>query len=364
MALKVTEIRELTGLRFFAAFHVVLFHQIFLLGTATEDLPQWVRNVISHGDAAVTLFFILSGFILSYVYIEKEELRCNSKTFFRARLSRIYPLYLLGIVMDLPRGIMQFLSDNTLGIAWAKIIFSLTGHLTMLQSWIPRITPSWNPPGWSLSTEMFFYLAFPFIAPKIFRLKKLSFLILFVWLVPAAIYLLLWRGSHLNLEEGQLATFWRSFPLLRLTDFIAGICLGKWFISKDGTAGKSTSVFFWLLLVFGIIAVAYNPDFPRGLWVRPVLLPVFSAMIIYLAKNKIYGRVFFTNPLSYALGNASYALYILHVPWLFYLNHLRELFGMGYGIGFFALYLTTSIFLSVFAYTYIEKPAQKYFRRP
>ena len=367
MAKQVTEIRELTGLRFFAAFHVVLFHQLFLLGPANAELPQWVKNIISHGDAAVTFFFILSGFILSYVYIENGQLKGNNKKFFRARFSRIYPLYLLGIAMDLPRGILQFLSDNTLAVAWAKILFSLIGHVTMIQSWIPRITPSWNPPGWSLSTEMFFYLSFPFIAPVIFRLDKTKLLFIVSWILPALIYLLLWKGAGMDVEEGQLATFWRSFPLLRLTDFIAGICLGKWFAERNSEvtikSQATSSIYFWLLLICGVVAVAVNPEWPRGIWVRLVLLPIFTGMIYILAKGKICGSELFTNSVSHSLGNASYALYVLHVPWLFYMNHLRSSLGMEYGVGFFILYLSTTVLLSVFAYKYIEMPAQKFFRR-
>jgi len=67
-----SQISILTGIRFFAAFHVVLYHNLFLFGEeAIESIPSLIYSFIQKGEAAVSFFFILSGFILTYVYRDK-----------------------------------------------------------------------------------------------------------------------------------------------------------------------------------------------------------------------------------------------------------------------------------------------------
>src|SRR5258708_9253144 len=77
----------LTSVRFFAAFHVVIFHfqamQIFIG-------PVWFQKLSSIGYVGVSFFFVLSGFILVYTYAGRPLVL---KNFWRARFARIYPAY-------------------------------------------------------------------------------------------------------------------------------------------------------------------------------------------------------------------------------------------------------------------------------
>src|SRR5467141_2329448 len=86
----------LTSLRFFAAFHVVIFHfqamQIFIG-------PAWFQKLSSIGYAGVSFFFVLSGFILVYTY---EGRPMVLKNFWRARFARIYPAYAFSLLVTAP----------------------------------------------------------------------------------------------------------------------------------------------------------------------------------------------------------------------------------------------------------------------
>lgn len=92
------ELRALTGSRFVAALAVLLFHNVRF-----ESGPQWSNRLISHVGKSVLIFFVLSGFILTYTYLDDaRRKRFNLRSFFLARVARIYPVYLLGLVIALP----------------------------------------------------------------------------------------------------------------------------------------------------------------------------------------------------------------------------------------------------------------------
>ncbi|HVE66393.1 MAG TPA: acyltransferase, partial [Thermoanaerobaculia bacterium] len=150
----------LTGLRFVAAMAVVLYHvpmKPFASETATR--------LTAYGYLGVSLFFVLSGFILTYTYIDPHTgaLRGSVRDFWWARVARIYPVYLIALLLSLP----IFLIFRVLVAApAARPPALLSAALTplLLQAWWPTTATQWNTPGWSLSVELFFYALFPFAA--------------------------------------------------------------------------------------------------------------------------------------------------------------------------------------------------------
>ena len=107
-----SRLEALTGLRFLAAFHVLIFHAG--LGQL-PGVPVWIQNVAGHADLSVSLFFVLSGFILTYNYFDRERgCRVADQQFWAARLARIYPIYLLGLVIAIPLLLREIsLNDRT-----------------------------------------------------------------------------------------------------------------------------------------------------------------------------------------------------------------------------------------------------------
>ena len=119
----------LTGLRFFAAFAVVIYH---FTGPALTGWPTPLVNIAGSGFVAVSLFFLLSGFILSYNYLDPNgAMRGTKRSFYSSRFARIYPAYLLAFLVAAPTNIPWTLRVNHLTVAIAKLLFGSTLVLTL-----------------------------------------------------------------------------------------------------------------------------------------------------------------------------------------------------------------------------------------
>jgi peptidoglycan/LPS O-acetylase OafA/YrhL len=217
---------SLTGLRFIAAFMVVLLH------FGNPPAPHLVHNIISQGFVAVSLFFILSGFILTYNYIDTEgRLKTGKREFMLARFSRIYPAYLLGFVIYAPFALKEIAAIDAHS-PWVNTTYFAVAALGLVQSWSTSTALVWNSPAWSLSAEAFFYLLFPFVAPLIVRLNGRSLLLagLLFWLASMAAFFVHQLHPHFD------RNFWVFNPLLRLPEFLLGIVLGKFWLTRKSSA--------------------------------------------------------------------------------------------------------------------------------
>ena len=145
----------LTGLRFFAAAWVFAYHFLVL---TVADAPWWTARLQNAGHAAVSLFFVLSGFVLAYNYAAPlADRRVTRARFWWLRLARVWPLYVLVALVEVPLALHA-------GVAPARIGAATAADVVGLQAWIPAITFVGNTPGWSVSVELFFYVAFPWLA--------------------------------------------------------------------------------------------------------------------------------------------------------------------------------------------------------
>src|SRR5262245_64525516 len=92
----------LTSLRFFAAFVVVAFHYN---PDRFVNMPEFFRSWLETGYEAVTFFFVLSGFIMSYMYSDfgsEQPRKINLRSFFVARFARLAPAFYLALLIALP----------------------------------------------------------------------------------------------------------------------------------------------------------------------------------------------------------------------------------------------------------------------
>lgn len=154
-------IPALTSLRGIAAWWVVIYHFREYLPTGC---PEWLRGLTAQGYLAVDLFFILSGFVLALNYAEGfNDSLAGAASFYRRRFARIYPLHFVMLMLFLlnPLAVTLFsASGNTSQYPWDYFILSLF----LVQNWGFSTGLAWNVPAWSISTEMFAYLLFPFAA--------------------------------------------------------------------------------------------------------------------------------------------------------------------------------------------------------
>jgi peptidoglycan/LPS O-acetylase OafA/YrhL len=304
----------LTGLRFFAALHVVAYHALRPVLVDAADPPS---RFLANGAASVTLFFVLSGFILTWVYAGRET-PIDRRAFFVARFARIAPVYWLALLLVLPLGLLARLKGivhDPLG----PVSFVLV--LTGTQAWIPEAALRWNPPAWSLSCELFFYALFPWLAAALFRVRApravhvgavawalgVSLPLLYLALDPDGL------GNPRIVDETPWLQAVKLNPLARLPDFIVGVVAGRLFIE-----GLRVPAVLGAAALAAALLAASSGWLPGLTLHNGVLAPLFAATLLWLAAprdrvGRLLSSLLSRRPLL-ALGEASYALYLLHVP--------------------------------------------------
>ncbi len=357
----------LTGLRAVAALLVVLFHYKYIvpgLGQSSEPAAR----VIQSGFVGVSLFFVLSGFILTYTYLDDSaSLRGSWSDFLFARFARVYPVYLFALLIALPIFIDISLV-HPVGVMKLKDTIR-TAFLTplLLQGWTPKRAWMWNGPGWSLSAEAFFYLLFPVIGVWISRqsAKRLVFVALVACaaiVIPPLVFIASRPGGFQAVtvsSYGPWVAFLKFSPLIHLPQFVIGIVTGVAFIRRGETPGMMG----WLsLAIVAVLAVtlAVSHRIPYLLLQGGLLAPLFAVAIYTLAHGRGIVCALLARPLMVRMGEASYALYLLHMTlsWYFTVGlrsigwpRIEAWAGLA---GFVAIALA----ISFAVYAFVERPAR------
>jgi len=315
----VPTIRALTGLRIVAALWVVLFHFRPLIWQASPRLEDDLAPLFDAGAQGVDLFFILSGFVLTWNYLDRMGPCWSTRAslhFLWLRLSRVLPIYLV-----------------TMHIAAAWIIFTLhvgdvpspdadkltainyVRQLFMVQLWFEPFfdRTSWDGPAWSISAEWLAYLVFCVLAVVIFRIAAVSrartlFMLAFLAALPPTVLLL---GS------GVLYTPWSWLPRI-IAQFIAGAlaCAAVRRLRLGDTARRGAG-YLSVLLVLTMVALLYYFD------ARPVagmvdsgglVALMFMPLVVTLAIGVgVLPTLLSTRLLVYG-GQISFSLYMIHEP--------------------------------------------------
>lgn len=369
-------LHALTGVRFLAALHVVAFHY-----APREGLPAWLDRFLSAGSHSVTLFFILSGFILAYSYLGAQQApQVEPRAFWAARFARVYPVYLLGLVLMAPPwldGVRRAAGALRPEALWDIVPVGVAA-LTLTQAWVPEVACVWNCPGWSLSVEALFYLLFPVLCLPVVRaapgglwragaatLAGTAVLVL-LWLGVAG-----WRDAHPAPPFG--ADTWLKVaaynPLLRLPQFLLGIVLGRLFslrVKAGLGAGPAASAQAWVAAAASVALLA-APLSETALAFRDLaLMPVYALLLWSLAYGEGPMAWLLSRAWAVRLGEASYGLYILHNPLYFYLRMVDHRSGAGLAASspwvFFAGYVAVSAAASIGVFLWLEEPARHWLR--
>jgi peptidoglycan/LPS O-acetylase OafA/YrhL len=294
------DLRRITFLRFVAAFAVVVFH-------FGRDCPSlaWGSSLWAVANSTTTFFFLLSGFILACVYGQRAD--WTHTAFYVARCARILPLYLLA---TLPAATWLWWHG---GIQWPE--FALVTLL--LQAWVPGYSVSVvNPPGWSLSVEVFFYLLFPFALAATMRIGSSAVLIagmVVVWAANQCLHALLLQLARTREFGPWLWDAVNFHPLGHLATFVAGM-LGGLLYLRHGERCRRVAP---LLVGAGLAAlVALAASCPPLLAYRHngLFAPLFYLIVLGVAAGDArWFGVLAIRPLQ-LLGEISYGVYILQVP--------------------------------------------------
>ena len=337
-------LRALTGIRFFAAMQVVMFHFGASFAMRSPRI-QFMGRFLANGWIAVSLFFILSGFILSYTYTNRFDTPRGKRHFWEARFARIYPVYLLSLLLNLP-----FRGSLTVG--------SGLSVLTMVQAWNP-VRPTWaqawNAPAWTLSVEMFFYVLFPFLLPRIERFSDFMLKITFVVLLLLIVF------GHTAVPEWIEPLSQRIYvpmPMFRLPEFLLGMILGLLFI-RNGEGERGPIDTYVSLIAIGAILFSAHDK-----WLSLIIVP-FAALIYNLAASRSRVAYALAGNTFVLLGGASYAIYLLQVPVRSWVHAAftgeKDLKSQHGGVDAF-LSPILLIGISVAVFLYYEDPIRRAFR--
>ena len=305
-------IDQLTFTRFIAIIIVIFFHGGggVYLQTLNKFLPS---ALLVSSTTSVTYLYVLSGFVMSLVYYRPQEKFTVGK-YWTSRILRLYPLYIISFLL-----VCYYYIDGIAKVKPQKILV----NVFVLQAWWPRYAQSFNYAAWSMTVEFFFYALFPFFTMWAYRqsTKKLIIVSVALWAVTQIIHNILWVGYYP--DEGNFLIY---FPLFHLSSFILGAVSGIWFLREGRdqpiTTRTSLSVLLGSVLLVSvyIIISSKNTWFPNGMELMTGLLaPLLVVTIIALALDKSLLSKIFNHPTLVSLGDTSYGLYILHVPfiWLF-----------------------------------------------
>ncbi len=277
-------------------------------------------NFFGLAGAGVSVFFVLSGFLMVYNYFGKELGTVSIKSnFYNAvkKISKLYPLHLIMLFPMLVLALYTLLKDFSLLGFLKEIILPLTSNLLLVQSWIPIRSYyfGFNGVAWYLSVTLFLYFVFPWFLKKIktgCSKKKAVVLIVAVFVVQ----ILSAIGFERLLPE-QTNWFTYIFPIYRAGDFFAGACLGYIFLSENKKAEsgkfKATVIEILAILFFaGICAVEKYVALPESLKYSVVFLPGSMLLVYVLAKEKGAISSFLSLKPVVEFGNLSTYTFLIH----------------------------------------------------
>jgi peptidoglycan/LPS O-acetylase OafA/YrhL len=333
---------------------VILHHltgRKMLLDEWNRSLPAAAQSLMRGGYLAVQTFFLLSGFVLALSYANTRWNRKSLTRFVVARFARIYPAYLLSLVLISWFAIEFVMKAGHSAVEKATV---LGDYAFVLQGWrSPSV--GWNTPAWSLSCEFFFYACFPLLLVWLGRCG-----IGRIWVALAACMV-----TPIALAHAGVPVFWK--PVHHLADFVAGIAAARFYRAMERSSAATKTIGFWLS-AGAVVAGAGFIVFPHifdGTMVNlnTALRPVNMSLLIGLATGGGFlVRLLSTETAEY-LGKVSYSMYILHIPLLWWYSEYTT-FHWGSAppawVGF--LFVAVVIVVSIGAYEFVEVPANRWIR--
>lgn len=353
---------EIDGLRFVAISSVVLFHINWFICEKSANITfaslyirSQINNILAHGHLGVELFFVISGFILSYPfasYYLKNTKKPKLKEYFIRRLTRLEPPYLISMLV-------LFFALIAMGKhSFNELIPRLIASATYTHNifYAPEL-PMINCVAWSLEIEIQFYVLAPLLT-SIFMVRKsalrriiIVLLILFFIIIQSTI----------------------NLPFKSLLDYIQYFLIG--FILTDLVISKHQFCFGNIhTILLGVVSLVYifavDPNYifgnsSIGSYLYKIMLCIFIFVFNYsILFGKSWKKIFSFKILT-VIGGMCYSIYLLHYPVISALGNplVKNIkYVSQYSLYWFLccfLLITAILFISCVFYKLIEQPCMK-----
>jgi peptidoglycan/LPS O-acetylase OafA/YrhL len=384
------QISGITALRLFAALTVIIGHiemmkKVFGFSTLWYDLNNiytaapleyiwqgkmhWSAPLISHlGFNAVVFFFVLSGFLITHVLISetKKTSTFSIRKFYWRRAVRIWPLYLMLIGFAFLAGAIDWsLFNYPNSFDWHEHqLFFTASHILFSPNVALLFIPSIGMLGhlWSIGVEEHFYLFWPWLLRKIKQNKNSILIFGAFWMVSKIVVKLLVIRFHLPLQPLALYLILNKFECMALGGYLA-------FVFHDNSSLVKSFIFRHLnkLLFFNVLIFALSAYCLPEQWANFNYLFVSSLSGLFIFKvSQTNERHWLNHNWLTQLGNASYAIYIVHFPIVlavinvFFYNKQSHLFSGLEDLQLYSMVIFLSITLGMSLHRCIEVPLKRF----
>jgi peptidoglycan/LPS O-acetylase OafA/YrhL len=321
----------LTGVRALAAYLVFISHYDYVFD---EGFPHFVQRFFHEFHIGVTVFFVLSGFLITYRYYNSFHLTKNwFKQYLKNRVARIYPMYFL-----LTTGVFiyyYFTHDTGITKNFPSPLLLYGMNVLFVRGFFSQLWDTGIGQGWSLTVEECFYFSAPFVFYIAIKYKKFYVQPLAITALGFVLVLTCrnmdWYGFFGNFTFMMLYTF-----LGRCFEFFVGIQLALFMLNKGFNRTnklKYTYIGFLLIFVFvGIMATLPIPknwvaglQNPWGIILNNYFIAASIALFFYglLTEQTVFKKLL-ANPFVELLGKASYIFYLIHLGYM--ANYIRHSF--------------------------------------
>ncbi|HEU4362974.1 MAG TPA: acyltransferase [Mycobacterium sp.] len=368
---KIDEIRALTGLRIIAAVWVVLFHFRPLLCEAAPGFGDALAPVLNCGAQGVDLFFILSGFVLTWNYLDRMGSSLSVRAtvhFLWLRLARVWPIYLVTLHLAM----LWVLFTLHVGHVPSPEVSQLTAtsyvrQVLLVQLWFQPYFDgsSWDGPAWSISAEWLAYLLFGLLVLVIYRMAQVTSARSLTWLaIVASLPPLL-----LLLTSGQFYTPWSWLPRI-VMQFTAGAlaCAAVRRLRLTDRARRNAGHLAALLVAVTVAVLYFFDAHPlagiadSGGLVDVLFVPLVMALAVGVGGLP---RLLATRPLVYG-GQISFCLYmvheLVHTGWNWAAEQFQIVLHDATGKGIVAGLLALGVAMSMLLFHAVEEPARRWMR--
>ena len=340
-------------LRFFASISVLIYHyKIFFFiinkfynfnysdpsnNLFLSSLPfNSILNLFyKYGDNGVQVFWCISGFIMSYVYLEQKD-KINGKSFFINRFSRLYPLHFATLILIVIIQKSNLILFGNFLVFDANNFYNFLLNLFFISGWGFQEGLSFNQPIWSVSVELIAYFLFFFSIKMIKNINYLKIIIFYIIL--------------LFLNKFFFHDYKNQDIISCIQLFLSGVLVFKIY--------KKFSNLNLILFSIFLLTISIIGNFKIFIFC-PAIIMIFLVFEQYLIKSKLIFLKLFS-----LLGNLTYSSYLLHAPLsIIFIMFIKENTFFFLSPIFFIFYFIIVIFFSILSYYLFEKKLKNLIRK-